>query len=185
MQFDALAGYVNEDLLTVDATGNVGFVSRATATAVPSDERLKRDITPMTGALDKLGQLRNVSYRYRDDVAAPGLQLDTATHYGLIAQDVAAAFPHAVRRVGDYLALDERELTGVLFAVAGELRDENADLTRRNDRLEAELATLRAANVELERDVHGLSAQTEELRANMTTVLQYIEASQRVQAAEH
>ena len=178
-------GYAADDLLTVDAAGQVGFINRSVVSgAVVSDERLKTDLAPMTGALDGIARLRNVSYRYRTGLETPGLTLDTATHYGLIAQDVAAVFPHAVTRVGDYLTLEGRELTGILFAAANELRAANADLTARNTRLEAELATLRAAKTDLERDVHGLRAETAELQSQMTTVLQHIEASRHIQATE-
>ena len=179
-------GFNADDLLTVDGTGQIGFISRAVASGtVISDERLKRDVAPMTGALDGVKQLRNVSFRYKTGLEIPGFNLDTATHYGLIAQDVAAVFPHAVTEVNGYLKLKSNELTGILFAATNELRAANEDLARRNSDLEAQLAHLKAANNDLARDVHGLSAETMELQKNMHTVLRHLEADKRVEATEH
>src|SRR5262249_31948493 len=61
----------------------------------PSDARLKRDIRPLDGALDKLLALRGVEFEWaHDDMARlrPGRQA------GLIADDVEKVFPNWVRR---------------------------------------------------------------------------------------
>ncbi len=173
----ATAGYV----LKTDAAGNGTWQPDAVA----SDERLKTHITPMTGTLDKVAALRTVSYQYKTGLETPGVILDEDTHYGLIAQDVAKVFPHAVVQHGGYLQLKYRELTGVLFAATNELRADNQALTARTTRLEAELAEIKAAKTELEREVHSLSAETKELQQNMTAVLRHIEAGKRVQAGGH
>jgi hypothetical protein len=60
----------------------------------PSDVRLKRDIRPLDGALDKLMALRGVEFEWaRDDLARlrPGRQA------GLIADEVEKVFPNWVR----------------------------------------------------------------------------------------
>ncbi len=184
--FRMTTGAAANHILTSDAAGNATWTPYNPATGtITSDERLKRDLAPMTGALDAIAQLRNVTYRYKPAAEAQGIILDTATHYGLIAQDVRKVFPHAVTELNGFLQLKERELTGILFAAANELREANADLDARNRRLEAELADMKAAKTELERDVHSLTAETRELQKNMTTVLRHLEAGKRVQAAEH
>lgn len=63
---------------------------------VASDRRLKRDITPFTGALDLLGQLQPKSYFYRTEELA-ALGLPAGLHHGLIAQEVERVMPELVR----------------------------------------------------------------------------------------
>jgi len=57
-----------------------------------SDARLKTNVAPVTGALDKLIQLRGVTY----DWINPQLHGNTAATGGFIAQEVAAVFPSFV-----------------------------------------------------------------------------------------
>ena len=63
--------------------------------AGPSDRRLKKDILPIEGSLEKILELRGVSYKWKDDVRGKGRQL------GLIAQDVEEVFPEAVTTSND------------------------------------------------------------------------------------
>jgi len=55
-----------------------------------SDLRLKKNITPIRGALDRVRQLEGVNYQW----SQPD---DTSMHAGLIAQEVAAVMPELVR----------------------------------------------------------------------------------------
>ncbi len=68
--------------VVVRSTGQLGVVA--------SSDRYKQDIAPLTGASQKLRQLRPVSYRY---TAEPD-----ATHYGLIAEEVEKVMPELVVR---------------------------------------------------------------------------------------
>jgi hypothetical protein len=70
--------------VVVRATGQLGVVA--------SSARYKQDIKPLDEMASRLTQLRPVSYRYK---AEP-----QATHYGLIAEEVAAAMPELVVRDG-------------------------------------------------------------------------------------
>ena len=168
-------------VLQSDAFGNGTWVAPGT---ILSDERLKSDITPLRGVLDGIGELDPVTYRYRQD-ADINRPLDADVHYGFMAQDLAKAFPHAVRESAGYLEVINRELDGILIAAARELRDENIELRNETKRLAAELADLKAANLELSRDLHSLTAETAELKRGMTTVLKHLEAGKRIQATEH
>jgi hypothetical protein len=60
---------------------------------VPSDARLKQDITPLTGALDMLLQLRGVAFDWRDST---GLPVKPGRQRGVIAQEVEQVFPEWV-----------------------------------------------------------------------------------------
>jgi hypothetical protein len=60
------------------------------AWAVFSDARLKKNIQPLTGALDRLMELRAVTFEYKDPHSVnelPGVQI------GMIAQEVEKVFP--------------------------------------------------------------------------------------------
>ncbi len=73
----------------------------------------------------------------------------------------------------------------MLFGAANELREADATLDARDQRLGAELAELKVAKTVLGRDVQSLSAETLELQKNMNTVLRHLEAGMRAQASEH
>lgn len=117
-------------------TGNWGTVS---------DRRLKQDITPATGLLAGVMQIQPARYRFRDD-ATGALQL------GLIAQEVQAVFPEFVTE-GDVLTLNYAGLSAVALGAIREqqaeidaLRQENDQLHRRLDALEARFDTSSASS---------------------------------------
>ena len=63
-----------------------------------SDVRLKRNIAPLTGALDRVKQLRGVSFDW--DVAEnPRLKLSAGRKIGFVAQEVASVLPDVVSEV--------------------------------------------------------------------------------------
>jgi hypothetical protein len=70
--------------VTIGGNGYVGGT-----TIITSDERLKTDIQPITGALEKVKALRGVTY-YRTDIEPDKLKS------GLIAQEVEPILPHIV-----------------------------------------------------------------------------------------
>ena len=70
-----------------------------------SDRRLKYDINPISGVLDKIEQFNAVKFRYNEE------ELDRI-HYGVIAQDIVDLFPEVVYTDGDGLYLvNYQELT--------------------------------------------------------------------------
>jgi hypothetical protein len=71
-----------------NAAGTSGFAN-------VSDKRLKKDITPIESALNKVKQLNGVSFNW-DKTLRPDLNLDENNHLGLIAQDVEAILPQVV-----------------------------------------------------------------------------------------
>jgi hypothetical protein len=112
----------------------------------PSDLRLKRDITPLTGVLDRLAGIRAVSYRPRrpdadersDADARPDADERPRPQIGVLAQEVQAAFPELVVETGpDGLkAVDYAGLSGVLVGAMHELLASNAALSARLSELE-------------------------------------------------
>lgn len=89
-----------------------------------SDRRLKSDITPLCGALDRLLKLRGYEFEYTDDaiqthLGRPGRQI------GLIAQEVQEVFPDWVEEDTDgYLSVSQRGTTALVVEALRELRAE-------------------------------------------------------------
>ncbi|MBJ9854084.1 tail fiber domain-containing protein [Citrobacter freundii] len=65
-----------------------------------SDQRLKSNIEPITGALDKIKQITGYTYDKRSDLE-PNEHTFTTHEAGLIAQEVQKVLPEAVSSVGD------------------------------------------------------------------------------------
>ena len=73
----------NNELVAIDPmTGQLG-------TTQLSSGRYKQDITPMGARSEGVLQLRPVTFAYKDDAKA-------TTHYGLVAEEVAAVYPQLV-----------------------------------------------------------------------------------------
>lgn len=120
---------------------------------LPSDRRLKKDITRLeTGTLDKILQLKPVTYRYNSEAE------NARTSIGFLAQDVQSLFPELVssrtaRNTGEhYLALNYAGF-GVLAIQALQeqqgafenLKKEHEALQTKVSQLEARLQALEAA----------------------------------------
>jgi hypothetical protein len=76
--------------------GNITVNSGSTQYITSSDYRLKENIVPMTGALDKVAQLKPVTYTWKQD---------GSDGQGFIAHELQAVVPDAV--VGEKDAVDE------------------------------------------------------------------------------
>lgn len=134
-----------------------GQASKTTAGnwAANSDRRIKTEIQPVTGALDKLERVRLVDFRYTDDYRAahPGIQ--DKRYLNVIAQEFAEVFPDHVRGSGEklpsgeeILQVDTYPLTIYSAAAARELHEklkaQEAQITSLKDRLAEIEALLRA-----------------------------------------
>lgn len=60
-----------------------------------SDERMKGEVRDLDNALDRLMQIRGVSYKYNSAEYNALLPADDRTYLGLIAQEIAQIFPEA------------------------------------------------------------------------------------------
>lgn len=98
---------------TITASGNITAFS---------DARLKDNITKIPDALNKLNQLKGVTYTRKD--------LASDAHYaGLIAQDVQKVLPEAVAVTeGDIIAVDYNGVIGLLVEAVKELETKVAIL---------------------------------------------------------
>ena len=118
----------------VEATG--GFISNheieAPSFYARSDVRFKKNILPITSALDKVSMLQGVTYTYINS---------ETPRIGLIAQEVEKVVPEVVRTSKgeeDYKSVEYGNLTSILIEAVKELR-------LQNKLLQQEIASLKEA----------------------------------------
>jgi hypothetical protein len=89
---------------------------------VPSDSRLKSDVTPLKDSLAKINQMQGVSYTFNPS---------GKKQVGLIAQEVNEIIPEVVSVQNDYYTLSYPNLVAVLIEAVKELSDKVEDLEYR------------------------------------------------------
>jgi hypothetical protein len=100
----------------------------------PSDERLKKNVKPIDGALGQLLKLRGVTFEWKDPDSYGG----AGTQQGFIAQEVEKVFPHWVTTGPDgFKTLSTRGLEPMLLESVRQLKLDNDSLRDRVKALEA------------------------------------------------
>jgi hypothetical protein len=121
-----------------NAVGYIRVSASTTTFATSSDYRLKENIAPMTGALDKVAQLKPCTYTWKSTGEAS---------QGFIAHELQAVVPDCVTGEKDavdadgnpkYQGIDTSFLVATLTAAIQEL-------SAKNDALEARIAALEGA----------------------------------------
>lgn len=156
------------DRILLDSNGDFSVTAQAFKPgggpwAVTSDARLKSDVAPLVGTLERLLTLRGVSYTYRADSTPKSMYLP-GRQIGFIAQEVEAVFPEWVTEGDDgWKTVGPRGFEALTVEALRELRAESAAIDGGQDArlaaLEAENATLRARLARVEalvaRDADG------------------------------
>jgi hypothetical protein len=108
-----------------------------------SDARLKRDIRPLTHALDKLDKIRGISFAWNELYESLGCSTGHRK-IGVIAQEVEAVFPELVTRWGKegYRAVDYGRLTAVLIEAVKKLNARQKSQQQSIVELEGRLAAI-------------------------------------------
>lgn len=105
----------------IQYTGNLSY---------QSDIRLKENITPLSGAIEKVSSLKGIYFNFK------GKSSDNR-EIGVIAQDVEKVLPELVStNEQGYKSVDYTKLTPVLIEAVKELKAENELLKQRLDALE-------------------------------------------------
>lgn len=108
-----------------------------------SDVRLKQNIEPLRGALDRLLQLRGIVYEWKEPAKHGNL---TGPQIGFIGQEVEKVFPQWVDETQDgYKAVAICGFEALAVEALRELRAENQQLMETCRQLQAELARLTAS----------------------------------------
>ncbi len=124
------------------------------------DERLKHDIKPMNGTLDRLLQLRGYTYEYHNDAVNNRLALP-GTQIGLLAQEVERVFPDWVEKDAQgFRYVTERATTALMVEA---LRDLRAEKDAAIDALKNQAAERDAENAHLKARLERLEQAIEAL----------------------
>ncbi len=132
----------SHDNLTIwDSRPNVdkpGFINVA-GVRTASDARLKRDITPLENVLERLTEVRGVSFEWNESYDPTGATAGQR-QIGVTAQEVEAVFPEVVHQADGlpYKVIDYSRLTPILLEAIKELRQEkNRQLAALSSKVEA------------------------------------------------
>jgi hypothetical protein len=147
---------VNGDV-RIGATGSLDGCLEDRGAAViagtcSSDARLKTDVTAFPSMLDKVAQLRPVTFRWRAE-EFPDRHFGTERTFGLIAQEAEAVLPElVVTRPDGYKAVNYSRIPLVTLQAVRELAAENETLRASLRDLQAELTAMRETVAALARD---------------------------------
>lgn len=138
---------------SLDVAGSV----HASSFPVSSDARLKTNVRQLTNVLEKLEQIRGVSFEWNELYESLGRSTGHR-EIGVIAQEVEAVFPELVTTWGDenYRAVDYGRLTGILIEAVKTLNVENKELQSSNATLQNQVEALLERLEDLERAVEEL-----------------------------
>ncbi len=112
---------------------------------VPSDERIKKNISDFSDGLDIVMRLKPRTYQY-NGLGGPGYD-DTNTHIGFIAQEVELVAPYMIEtrkgtiggvQVGDFKSYQGHALPFMLVNAIQEQQRQIADLRLEISQLKAE-----------------------------------------------
>ena len=126
--------------------GNLKVQGKAFAASFEkSDSRLKKDIKPLTHALDSILQLQAKTYRWKEDTT-----FANKADIGLVAQDVEKVFPELVAEDGQgYKGIAYSKLTAVLIEAMKEQQGQIASLEKKNLQFTGQIAALEKENTQL------------------------------------
>jgi hypothetical protein len=118
------------------------------AWGVVSDRRLKKNIEPLSGALEKMLKLRSVTYEYKEPEKVHQF---AGSQVGFVAQEVEEVFPEWVTvNAEGYKTVTIRGFESMTVEAVRELRQEK----------DAEIAELKAENTRLKQQFEKQAAAT-------------------------
>lgn len=121
--------------LEVGGNMNVNGIVYAFGVPLPSDIRLKRDIKPITHAIEMIQSIRGVHYMWRTD-EFPQMTLPEERQIGVIAQEVEKLLPEVISEKKDgYKAVDYTKIVPVLIEAVKEQQQQIANLQTLVDQL--------------------------------------------------
>ena len=113
----------------LDVTGAI--TATADVTAYASDERLKTNIIVIDSAIQKVKQLRGVTFDWKDDVKEKGFEPTASNETGVIAQEVQKVIPDAVVPAPfdeNYLTVKHEKLIPLLIEAIKEQQEQIEEL---------------------------------------------------------
>ena len=110
---------------------NGSIASTADVTAYASDERLKTNIVEIDNPIEKVKQLRGVTFDWQDDVEEKGFEPAAKHETGVIAQEIQKVIPDAVVPAPfdpDYLTVKHEKIVPLLIEAIKEQQKEIEEL---------------------------------------------------------
>lgn len=127
--------------LSFDAPGNASLGQDLTINGnlfTPSDRRLKDHIETLGNVLTKIGQIRGVSFEYKNKK-----KYVSGAKIGVIAQELQKVYPEMVTQGKDgFLKVDYTQLTGMLIQAVKEQQKEIEALKVRMDRQQEQINSI-------------------------------------------
>lgn len=127
--------------LSFDAPGNASLGQDLTINGnlfTPSDRRLKDHIETLSNVLAKIGQIRGVSFEYKNKH-----KYVSGAKIGVIAQELQKVYPEMVTQGKDgFLKVDYTQLTGMLIQAVKEQQKEIEALKVRMDRQQEQINSI-------------------------------------------
>jgi hypothetical protein len=143
-----VAGTVKAQKVEIGATirlfGDSGVATKTTGKewGAPSDIRLKKSVTTLKGALEKLSRLRGVSFEWEEPEKHGNLR---GQQMGFIAQEVEEVLPQWVDTdPSGYKILTTRGFDSLVVEALKELKADNETLRAHNDELRSQIDKLRS-----------------------------------------
>ncbi|PJE81321.1 hypothetical protein COU58_03145, partial [Candidatus Pacearchaeota archaeon CG10_big_fil_rev_8_21_14_0_10_32_42] len=133
-----------------------------------SDFRLKNITANLTGALEKLEELKPVEFNWNELAIEKRPFYDNkTTQFGLVAQDVQKVFPNLVYNASDgYLRLKYEELTPILVGGLNELNINTKEIDKNLQKLTIQNNKLKQQNEELNKTVTNLNSLVDKICTN-------------------
>lgn len=131
---------------TIDATGNINANTLSSSDGIvqTSDRRLKKNILPLNQTLEKVLQLRGVSYQWKDEKKSQRAQI------GVIAQEVEEIYPEFVVTSDEgEKAVNYAQMVAVLIEAIKEMNGTVQTLESKVASLEQDKSTLEKEKAEL------------------------------------
>ena len=125
-------------------SGPVNRTSDGTLTTATSDVRLKENICSLENSLEKVTQLRGVSFTWKTNP-------EFGRRIGFIAQEFETVIPELVftNETDGFKGINYAEISAVLVEAIKELNAENNRLKIKNDQIEAENRQIRTENTKI------------------------------------
>ena len=124
----------NEPSAKLDVAGNVHATNFLTA----SDQRFKKNISPLTDALARVERIRGVTFDWNEKYHALGRSTGGRREVGVLAQEVEKACPELVSQLNKdgFKAVDYGRMAALLVEAVKELAAQNRALEQRIKELE-------------------------------------------------
>ena len=121
-----------------------------------SDGRLKKDIKPLTQALDSILKLQGKTYRWKEDTT-----FANKADIGLVAQEVEKVFPELVaENEQGYKGIAYSKLTAVLIEA---MKEQQGQMTSQQE----QIATLEKENAQFTGQIASLEQENTQLKTIM------------------